>query len=193
MACYRYIPLLLIWFFNFHDIGFVTGRVLSSEEDIKQRDSKVSLKLLNSIHHRRFRRAATVLNCSKYAIPSNPAPDNRTKIHIGLLLPFVLSSHGSEYKEGGARFYSEAFTLAVKRINEDPTVLPGYKLDFVFNDTRCNELDNIRAMYFQYKSRNRWSLPVHGFIGLGCQCSAAAKFASAMKVPVVSHVSVLFS
>eukprot|EP00795_Rhopilema_esculentum_P009039 gene9039-16682_t len=115
-------------------------------------------------------------------------PDKRKQLWIGLLLPFTLASHGGEYSGGGAKFYAEAFNLAVEKINKDSSLLPGYKLDYVFNNTRCSELDGIRAMYYQYQTRDRKGLPIHGFIGLGCQCSTAAKFASAMKVPIVSHM-----
>ena len=119
-------------------------------------------------------------------------PDKRKQLWIGLLLPFTLASHGGEYGGGGAKFYAEAFNLAIEKINNDSSLLPGYKLDYVFNNTRCSELDGIRAMYYQYQTRDRKGLPIHGFIGLGCQCSTAAKFASAMKVPIVSHVSLAY-
>ena len=190
MACFKHVILLLIWILNNHLFGVIQAKVLPSKHEAKLRNVRLfSTKFLHRLHHR-FRRSSAELNCSIYNTDKSPkAPDNRTKIHIGLLLPFVLSTHDSEYSRGGAKFYSEAFSIAVEQINKDATILPGYKLDFVFNDTRCNELDSIRAMYYQFKSRDEQHLPVHGFIGLGCQCSTAAKFASAMKVPLVSHVS----
>ena len=190
MSHCQYLTLIFVLFLNCQDPGVVHGRVFLSKDESQPREMLSSSKTKYLFHHHRLRRSPGVLNCSTYIDNSNASiSDNRTKIHIGLLLPFVLSSHGSEYRGGGAKYYSEAFSLAVKRINNDPTLLPGHKLDFVFNDTRCNELDNIKAMYYQYKSRDVRNMPVHGFIGLGCQCNAPAKFASALKVPVVSHVS----
>ena len=121
---------------------------------------------------------------------SSNSTDNRKQIFIGLLLPFTFERPRSNY-DGGAVFYAEAFLLALEAVNKDRSLLPGYRLDYVYNNTKCTELNNIRAMYYQYQLRDRQNLPVHGFIGLGCECSTAAKFASAMKVPVVSHVSSL--
>ena len=117
-------------------------------------------------------------------------PTALKEIYIGLLLPFTFTRRRSEYK-GGAKYYAAAFSLAVKSVNEDPYLLPGYELKFTWNDTRCNEKDNILTMYNQFQYREKRGLPVHGFIGLGCECDSAAKFASAMEVPIVSHVSVI--
>ena len=186
MGNYKRFVLPCIWLFS---ISFFYGIVAdaSAQSDNKERTTSLFLRQF----HRISKRSTQALNCSKYESRpiSNNTSDNRTKIHIGLLLPFELSNQGSEYKRGGAKFYSEAFNIAIDHINSDPFLLPGYKLEYVFNDTRCNELDSIRSMYYQYKRRDEIRLPIHGFIGLGCQCGTAAKFASAMKVPVVSHVS----
>lgn len=139
---------------------------------------------------RRSVRSVNSNNSISKVIGSSNITDNRKPIFIGLLLPFSFETHRSYY-DGGALFYAEAFLLALEAVNNDPTLLPGYRLDYVYNDTKCTELNNIRAMYYQYQLRDRQNLPVHGFIGLGCECNTAAKFASAMKVPVVSHVSPL--
>ena len=194
MANYKYAILLCIWLFSDHIIHVILGDVLASDNDIKVRNARLfSSKFLRKFH-RISRRSTVKLNCSMYErnYTSGNSTDNRTKIHIGLLLPFHLANHGKEYSRGGARFYSEAFNIALDNINNDPYLLPGHKLDFVFNDTRCNEMDSIKSMYYQYVRRDKVKLPFHGFIGLGCQCGTAAKFASAMKIPVVSHVSMLF-
>ena len=188
MGNYKRLILPCIWLFSISLVDGFVGDVLT-QNDSKERNTRLFLRQF----HRISKRSTKTLNCSNYEsrpIPNNIS-DNRTKIHIGLLLPFVLSNQGSEYKRGGAKFYSEAFNIAIENINNDPYLLPGYKLEYVFNDTRCNELDSIRSMYYQYKQRDELRLPIHGFIGLGCQCGTAAKFASAMKVPVVSHVSAL--
>ena len=190
MANYKYAILLCIWFYVY---DVFLGGVLASEDDIKVRSARLfSAKFLRKFH-RISRRSSEEFNCSMYETnyTSDHRPDNRTKIHIGLLLPFHLANHGNEYSRGGARFYSEAFNIALDNINNDPYLLPGHKLDFVFNDTGCNEMDSIKSMYYQYVRRNKLNLPFHGFIGLGCECGTAAKFASAMKIPVVSHVSIL--
>ncbi len=121
----------------------------------------------------------------------NSTSNSFKEIYLGLLLPFTFSRSRSEYK-GGAKYYAAAFPLALKSVNDNPYLLPGYKLIYSWNDTKCTDRYNILAMYEQFKSRDRKGLPVHGFIGLGCECDSAAKFASAMQVPLVSHVSQSF-
>eukprot|EP00794_Sanderia_malayensis_P009042 gene9042-10009_t len=118
---------------------------------------------------------------------NNSSPYKLKHIYIGLLLPFTFARSRSEYK-GGAKYYAAAFPLALESVNNDSNLLPGYKLVYTWNDTRCTEKYNIRAIYDQYQSRDSRGLPIHGFIGLGCECDSAAKFASAMEVPLISHM-----
>ena len=161
----------------------------SREKQLATKRQAETRRELELLIHRAVRSVNSNSSISKVNGSSN-STDNRKQIFIGLLLPLSFDKPGSHYR-GGALFYAEAFLIALEAVNNNPSLLPGYRLDYVFNDTKCTELNNIRAMYYQYQLRDRQNLPVHGFIGLGCECSTAAKFASAMKVPVVSHVSPL--
>ena len=185
MAGYKSEILLCTWFFSNIIIDGSLGGILASKDGIKgQNDTSQSPKYIGMTPQE-------YIYCSNYTrrqVP-NSKLDNRTNIHIGILLPFNFTSHVHEFSAGSAKWYSEAANIAIERINNDPSLLPGHKLEFVISETNCNELNNTKAMYYQYRKRNLLDLPIHGFIGLGCKCRTAAKFASAMKVPVVSHVS----
>ena len=185
MAGYKSEILLYTWFFSNIIIDGSLGGILASKDGIKgQNDTS------QSTNHPGMTRQEYKY-CSKYIkrqVP-NSKLDNRTIIHIGILLPFDFIKPAFELEGGSAKWYSEAANISIEHINNDPSLLPGHKLQSVLSETNCDEMHNIRAMYDQYAKRKFQHLPIHGFIGLGCECRTAAKFASAMKVPVVSHVS----
>ncbi len=159
------------------------NREFKKEIKVPQEVQRLKLVYRRSINE-------TKLDINKSGSKLNPTSGNTKTIFIGLLLPFTFARLRSEFK-GGAKYYAAAFPLALKSVNENPRLLPGYKLIYTWSDTRCTEKYNIRAMYDQYQTRDKQGLPIHGFIGLGCECDSAAKFASAMEVPLVSHVSMI--
>ena len=110
--------------------------------------------------------------------------NNTTNIKIGILLAQRVLNN-TWWKSGN--FYASAFQIAVDRINDDPQLLHGHKLEYVYNDTECSEEKSIQLFHYQVCQMN-----VAGVIGLGCsKCDGLAKYAGAINVNMVSHVSIL--
>ena len=120
--------------------------------------------------------------------------NNRTRpgtslkeIVIGLLLPYTFadSVKMSTYKSG--KFYASAIDIALEEINKNPDLLPGYRLTYIWNDTKCLESDAINSQYYQLRSKQD---KIDVFIGLGCECNTVARVAGALNIPIISHVSI---
>ena len=100
---------------------------------------------------------------------------------LGLLLPYNGSSNSTE--QGGIS-HAAAILLAVQKINNDSSLLPGNQVTFVWNDTLCaSEEVSIRAIF------NQLERGVKAYIGPGCNCETQAKIAAAWNVPMISYVS----
>ena len=100
-------------------------------------------------------------------------------ITIGLILPYKVGSTGLL----PGKSYAAAMTIAVDRINKDPTLLPGINLSFIWDDSECLEEKSIQAFIRQ------WEKKVDGFIGFGCKCFTQGRMAAALNLPIISHVS----
>lgn len=109
---------------------------------------------------------------------SAPSDGNLT---IGLVLPYRMATGGVQSRPGN--HYAAAITIAVDNINKDPTLLPGIKLGFIWDDSECTEEKSIKAFIRQWEKR------VDGFIGFGCRCFTQGRMAAALNLPLISHVS----
>ncbi|XP_068761985.1 atrial natriuretic peptide receptor 1-like [Montipora capricornis] len=101
---------------------------------------------------------------------------------LGLLIPFktVLPHFSSDYNRGES--FAAAMTIAVERVNADPTLLPDHNLTFVWNDTACNEFVAVREQLRQINSG------VQAFIGPGCNCQTAARNAASFNMTILSYM-----
>ena len=120
--------------------------------------------------------------------------NNRTRpstslkeIVIGLLLPYTFadSVKMSTYKRG--EFYASAIDIALEEINKNPDLLAGYRLTYIWNDTKCLESVAINSQYYQLRSKQD---KIDVFIGLGCSCNTVARIAGVLNIPIISHVSI---
>lgn len=104
---------------------------------------------------------------------------------LGLLIPYstVVPHFSSEFNKG--ENFAAAMTIAVERLNADPTLLVDYNVTFVWKDTKCNELIAVREQLNQINSG------VQAFIGPGCNCHTAARNAAAFNKSMISFVSML--
>lgn len=118
---------------------------------------------------------ATLLTVFSCSIPSDG------NLTVGLILPYVVSTGGERSLPGN--HYASAMTVAVDNINNDPNLLPGIRLSFIWNESYCSEEMSIKALISQWEKR------VDAFIGFGCKCHTQARMAAALNLPVVSHVS----
>ena len=103
---------------------------------------------------------------------------------LGLLIPYstVTPVFANDFNRGEA--FAAAMTIAVERLNADPTLLVDYNLTFVWKDTTCNELVAVREQLDQINSG------VQAFIGPGCYCQTPARNAAAFNMPMISYVSI---
>lgn len=105
---------------------------------------------------------------------------------LGLLIPYSTVPHFWDDSNKGENF-AAAMTIAVERLNADPTLLADYNVTFEWKDTKCNELIAVREQLNQINSG------VQAFIGPGCNCHTAARNAAAFNKSMISFVSMLFS
>lgn len=105
------------------------------------------------------------------------------EIKLGILIPF---NKGNDYISDNrqqAKYYAGMIPYARDIVNNDPNLLPNDTLSFVWNDTECKTENALREMAHQ------WRDDVDAFIGLGCYCDEPARLASALGLPIISHVS----
>lgn len=104
---------------------------------------------------------------------------------LGLLIPYstVIPHFSDDFNKG--ELFAAAMTIAVERLNADPTLLADYNVTFVWKDTKCDELIAVHEQLNQINSG------VQAFIGPGCNCQTAARNAAAFNMSMISYVSIL--
>lgn len=90
----------------------------------------------------------------------------------------------SHVKQGHGAFFGGAFYRALRDINADPKLLPGYLIESMFADTRANVLGTIQSMTDEYINETK------AFIGPDGMCSSHTLIATAWNLPMVSYVSI---
>ena len=106
-----------------------------------------------------------------------------TNITLGILLPFRASAVFTKDTRQQAKYYAGIIPYAIDIINKDPSLLLNHTLRYIWNETECKTEKALKGMVQQ------WSRKVDAFIGLGCFCEVPARLASALGLPVISHVS----
>lgn len=82
-----------------------------------------------------------------------------------------------------AKLYAGAFFSALDNINNNSTILQGYRLEYLFNDTKSSSLNAINAMTSHYGNSTI------GFIGPDVSCECESTVAAAWNLPMVGYVS----
>ena len=110
--------------------------------------------------------------------------EKKREYKLGLLIPYttVLPHLENDYNKGES--FAAAMTIALEKINADPTLLPDYNLTFVWKNTKCDELIAVREQL------NQINTGVRAFIGPGCNCQTAARNAAAFNMTMISYVSI---
>lgn len=105
---------------------------------------------------------------------------------LGLLIPYstVIPHFENDFNKG--ENFAAAMSIAVERLNADPTILVDYNVTFVWKDTECDELIAV------YEQLNQINSGVKAFIGPGCNCQTAARNAAAFNMSIISYVSIFF-
>lgn len=105
------------------------------------------------------------------------------EIKLGILIPLKTDSDFASDNRQQARYYAGIIPYAINKINKNLNLLANHTLSFVWKDTECKTEKSLRGMAEQ------WSEGVDAFIGLGCYCDEPARLATALGLPVISHVS----
>ena len=108
-------------------------------------------------------------------------------IKLGVAIPWSGSSW-----DAGPRFAS-GITIAVEKINNDPNLLPGYNVSFVWGDSKCEEKAALEVIVDMYTKTDSCSAngtaPINVIIGPACSdgCKVGALLASHWNIPMVSY------
>lgn len=106
---------------------------------------------------------------------------NGTKeIKLGVTIPWT----GDNW-DAGPRFAS-GILIAIDKVNNDPTLLPGLNLTFEWKDSKCEESVGLTAAVDLYST----STPkIHALIGPACSagCKAVGYLASHWNMPLISY------
>ena len=136
---------------------------------------------------------------NKDSTPPASSSLNRKPNDIVLALNLPLSIPKKSFDDNGipinrynpAKHYASAAALAMHKINNDSTMLNGYRLRYAWDrqqtDTGCIEKNAINIMLRQL------NMNVSGFLGFNCHCRTVSKISSAVNLPLFSSVSLLTS
>lgn len=86
-------------------------------------------------------------------------------------------------KNKQGRIISGAMKFAVEKINRDPTLLVGHKLEFTWRDTMAETLHGTLQL------TELWKLGAQAFFGPEDSCDVEARVAAAWNLPMISYVS----
>lgn len=101
------------------------------------------------------------------------------QIKLGVPIPWSGKSW-----DAGPRF-AAGITVAVERINRDPTLLPGYNVSFVWGDSQCEEKPSLGVIARMLSAKP----PVNVIIGPACSdgCRSGSFLTDNQNIPMVSY------
>jgi hypothetical protein len=112
--------------------------------------------------------------------------------HLQFFVP--LNNEGVSWDDAEyGKSYAHGLTIAIDDVNNDPTILPGFKLTYSWTDSTDNDAV-LQMMYnngTQHVSTKNG--PVDVFIGPASKCQAPANVAEALNIPMISYVSMILS
>ena len=100
-------------------------------------------------------------------------------LHFALLLPWTGTSSNDGPRIAGAA------ALAVKKVNDDRTLLPGRKLEFRWADSGCSAKQGLKAMGKLLQGESR----IDAVIGPGCSsaCEVTGYLSGGQGIPQISY------
>ncbi|XP_064600660.1 receptor-type guanylate cyclase Gyc76C-like [Liolophura sinensis] len=97
-------------------------------------------------------------------------------------LGYLMADRSKVYvREKQGRVISGAMTYAITQINNNRSVLPHHKLEFIWSDTNADKLMSIRRLTEQ------WEDKAVGFFGPEDTCTVEARVAAAWNLPMISY------
>ena len=100
-----------------------------------------------------------------------------TTIKIG----YLTNINGKDNIQKQGLIVSGALSYAIDKVNGDPNLLDGVKLEFIYNDTLGEPLKSTKAMLEQ------WERGVAVFFGPENYCEVEATIAAAINLPMISY------
>ncbi|KAH3712422.1 hypothetical protein DPMN_072122 [Dreissena polymorpha] len=98
---------------------------------------------------------------------------------VPLKISFLTSAGDSQ----GSKTFAGAFFSALDFVNQNKSMLPGYRLECLFNDTDRSSLNAINAMTSHYRNE------IIAFIGPDESCHCESTVAAAWNLPMIGYVS----
>ncbi|KAH3856286.1 hypothetical protein DPMN_098872 [Dreissena polymorpha] len=98
---------------------------------------------------------------------------------VPLKISFLTSSGDLQ----GSKTFAGAFFSALDIVNQNKSLLPGYRLECLFNDTDRSSLNAINAMTSHYGNE------IIAFIGPDESCHCESTVAAAWNLPMIGYVS----
>lgn len=99
-------------------------------------------------------------------------------------IPLKLSFLSSTSND--AKLFAGAFFSAFDVVTSNSSILQGYRLEYLFNDTKSSSLNAINAMTSHYGN------DTIGFIGPDVSCECESTVAAAWNLPMIGYVSCSF-
>ena len=97
---------------------------------------------------------------------------------------YLMADRGKTFtKNLQGRVISGAMTYAVQKVNNDPTILAGHKLQFMWADTQADTLHGTKMLTHQ------WRQGALAFFGPEDSCDVEARVAASWNLPMISYVS----
>nr|CAD2171192.1 unnamed protein product [Meloidogyne enterolobii] len=93
----------------------------------------------------------------------------------------LMNGHSCFSTEFEGSMISGALQVAIDYVNNNPDMLPGYKLKYIFNNTCGDEMRSTE--YFM----DHWKRGAKVFIGPEVNCRTEATMASSQNLPLISH------
>lgn len=108
-----------------------------------------------------------------------PAEDGLKRLFVG----YLSNVGGKDNIRRQGLVVSGAMTYAISQVNDDPKLLPGYRLEMLFSDTRGEMLQGTKAVL------QSWRRGAVAFFGPEDSCYVEAAVAASLNLPMISYVS----
>ncbi|XP_052271825.1 receptor-type guanylate cyclase Gyc76C-like [Dreissena polymorpha] len=96
-------------------------------------------------------------------------------------VPLMISFLSSAGDKEGSKTFAGAFFSALDFVNQNKSLLPGYRLECLFNDTDRSSLNAINAMTSHYGNG------IIAFIGPDESCHCESTVAAAWNLPMIGY------
>lgn len=123
--------------------------------------------------------ATLYCSCSVAIVPAH----QKQNLTVGFLTAVY---GGLNVKNRQGLTISGAISYAIKKINDDPEILPDHHVQLIWADTEADTLTGLNALTEQWRSG------AAAFFGPEDSCVVEARVAAAWNLPMISYVSCFY-